>query len=249
MSVHVTKSEGSFSIHRTGDFYETERPIRMYKKFDDETIKTILENGIDEFVEKGLKGAGMNEIARRSGVSVGVIYKYFKDKDNFFLECLNHSLQLLDNVLQEAAEKASDIREYIRNIVYALIKNSRLHSNYNAMYHEIMSGSCKKYAVDIVEKIEKKSADIYRNAMKAAQESNLIRSDTDPGILAFFFDNMLMMMQFSYSCEYYKERMKIFCPEAAEDDEKMAESLISFIESALQVQAGGAAVIRNGCTQ
>ena len=48
----------------------------MYKKLDEKTIEAILESGIDVFVEKGLRGAGMNEIAKRSGVSVGVIYKF-----------------------------------------------------------------------------------------------------------------------------------------------------------------------------
>ena len=208
----------------------------MYKKLDEKTIEAILESGIDVFVEKGLRGAGMNEIAKRSGVSVGVIYKYFSDKDSFFLHCVNHSLELLDKVLEEAAGGSFDISEYIRKIVYALIRNSKLHANYNAMYHEIMSGGCKKYAEDIVEKIEKRSADIYRNAIKSAQENGVIGNDTDPGILAFFFDNMLMMMQFSYSCDYYRERMKIFCGSSSEDDEEMAESLIQFIEGALQVQ-------------
>ena len=198
----------------------------MYKKLDEKTIEAILERGIDVFVEKGLRGAGMNEIAKRSGVSVGVIYKYFSDKDSFFLHCVNHSLELLDKVLEEAAGGSSDISEYIRKIVYALIRNSKLHANYNAMYHEIMSGGCKKYAEDIVEKIEKRSA----------RENGVIGNDTDPGILAFFFDNMLMMMQFSYSCDYYRERMKIFCGSSSEDDEEMAESLIQFIEGALRVQ-------------
>ena len=103
----------------------------MYRKLDEKTIEAILESGIDVFVEKGLKGAGMNEIAKRSGVSVGVIYKYFSDKDSFFLHCV---------------------------------------------------------------------------------------------------------MQFSYSCDYYRERMKIFCGSTAEDEEEMAESLIRFIEGALRVQ-------------
>lgn len=208
----------------------------MYKKLDEKTIENILERGIDVFVEKGLNGAGMSEIAKRSGVSVGVIYKYFSDKDSFFLQCVNHSLELLDRVLEEAAAGASDISGYIRKIVYALITNSKIHANYNAMYHEITSGSCKKYAEDIVAKIEKQSADIYMNAIKTAQENGIIGNRTDPGILAFFFDNMLMMMQFSYSCDYYRERMNIFCGSSAEDDEKMAESLIRFFEGAMQIQ-------------
>ena len=113
----------------------------MYKKLEEETIDAILEAGIDEFIEKGLQGAAMSGIAKKSGVSVGVIYKYFTDKNTFFLQCLDHSLELLSNVLQEAVSEAKDLRGCIRKIVAALISNSKIHSNYNAMYNEIMSGS------------------------------------------------------------------------------------------------------------
>ena len=54
----------------------------MYKKLEEETIDDILEAGIDEFIEKGLQGAVMSGIAKKSGVSVGVIYKYFTDKNS-----------------------------------------------------------------------------------------------------------------------------------------------------------------------
>jgi len=41
------------------------------------------------------------------------------------------------------------------------------------------------------------------------------------------------MMQFSYSCDYYKERMKIFCGEDVENrDEEMISQLLKFLESA-----------------
>ena len=55
----------------------------MYKKLNDEMLVNIMENGIDEFVEKGFAGASMKAIAGRSGVSVGVIYKYFEARTDF----------------------------------------------------------------------------------------------------------------------------------------------------------------------
>lgn len=210
----------------------------MYKKLDDGTLVNIMETGIDEFAGKGFSKANMSDIAGKSGVSVGVIYKYFGGKDKFFLECLDHSLDLLDEVLQDAAKDAEDISSCIRKVVYALIRHSRLHSNYNAMYHEITSGGFRKDTADFAAEIEKRSADVYRRIIQSAQECGAVGNETDPGILAFFFDNLLMMMQFSYSCEYYKERMKIFCGEDIDNDEKIAESLISFMEAALKAGGG-----------
>ena len=68
----------------------------MYKKLDDGRINSILETGIDEFAANGLDRSNINLIAKNAGVSVGVIYKYFGDKDGFFLACVRHSLDLLD---------------------------------------------------------------------------------------------------------------------------------------------------------
>ena len=208
----------------------------MYKKLDDEILNNILESGIDEFVYRGFSGANMRGIAQRAGVSVGVIYKYFSDKDSFFRACLDHSLQLLDNVLAEAVKEEDDFDSCIRNIVYALVRHSQQHSNYNAMYNEITAGGCRVYAAEFAKEIETRSAQVYSRLIAKAQAQGRISKDADSGVLAFFFDNLLMMLQFSFSCEYYRERMKIFCGESA-DKEDIAEYMISFIEKALIKEA------------
>ena len=208
----------------------------MYKKLVDEILNNILESGIDEFVDRGFSGANMRGIAQRAGVSVGVIYKYFSDKDSFFRACLDHSLQLLDNVLAEAVKEEEDIDSCIRNIVYALVRHSQQHSNYNAMYNEITAGGCRVYAAEFAKEIETRSAQVYSRLIARAQAQGRISKDADSGVLAFFFDNLLMMLQFSFSCEYYRERMKIFCGESA-DKEDIAEYMITFIEKALIKEA------------
>lgn len=208
----------------------------MYKKLDDEILNNILESGIDEFVDRGFSGANMRGIAQRAGVSVGVIYKYFSDKDSFFRACLDHSLQLLDNVLAEAVKEEDDFDSCIRNIVYALVRHSEQHSNYNAMYNEITAGGCRVYAAEFAREIETRSAQVYSRLIARAHAQGRISKDADSGVLAFFFDNLLMMLQFSFSCEYYRERMKIFCGESA-DKEDIAEYMITFIEKALIKEA------------
>jgi AcrR family transcriptional regulator len=209
----------------------------MYKKLDNDTLCTILETGIDEFADKGLDRANINVIAKKSGVSVGVIYKYYKDKDDFFLACVRHSLKLLDQVLQEAFSDDADVMTCIRRIVYALLEHSKKHKNYNVMYNEITSGSCKGYASFLAKEIEACTAKIYEQLMERAKRSREIDINIDSRMLAFFFDNLLMMLQFSYSCDYYKERMKIFCGEDILDKEdKMAEDFIGFIGAVLGYQ-------------
>jgi AcrR family transcriptional regulator len=206
----------------------------MYKKLDSDTINNILETGIEEFANNGLDRANINVIAKKAGVSVGVIYKYFKDKDSFFLECVRHSLELLEQVLQDAFSDDADVMTCIKRIVYALLGHSRKHKNYNVMYNEITSGSCRRYANILAKEIETRTASVYEQLMEKAKQSAAAEIKIDSRMLAFFFDNLLMMLQFSYSCDYYTERMKIYCGEnILEDDEKVANEFIGFIGSVL----------------
>lgn len=206
----------------------------MYKKLDSDTINNILETGIEEFANNGLDRANINVIAKKAGVSVGVIYKYFKDKDSFFLECVRHSLELLEQVLQDAFSDDADVMTCIKRIVYALLEHSRKHKNYNVMYNEITSGSSRRYANILAKEIETRTASVYEQLMEKAKQSAAAEIKIDSRMLAFFFDNLLMMLQFSYSCDYYTERMKIYCGEnILEDDEKVANEFIGFIGSVL----------------
>ena len=47
----------------------------MLKKLTEEKLDEILEAGISEFAENGLQQTGMNAIAHRAQISVGVQYK------------------------------------------------------------------------------------------------------------------------------------------------------------------------------
>ncbi len=209
----------------------------MYKKLDDNTIALILETGIDEFAETGLDRANINIIARKAKVSVGVIYKYFGDKEGFFLACVRHSLKSLDTVLQTAVAHETDVKSGIRSVVNALIVHAREHGSHNAMYNEISSGGCKKYAAVLAHEIEQRSAAVYTELLENARAAGTVDPELDPKLFAFFLDDLFMMLQFSFSCDYYRERLKIFCGEdALYDVDKITESFMRFTKNALKIK-------------
>ncbi len=208
----------------------------MYKKMEDKDLTKLLEAGIDEFSKKGLDKANINTIALKADYSVGVIYKYYKNKDNFFLACVEHSLKLLDNVMKEVLMQEEDIVGCISLLLDKLFTESDNHANYYVMYNEITSQSCRKYATKLADKIETSTADIYAQIFTRAQDKGQINKDADPRMCAFYFDSLLMMLQFSGSCEYYNKRMRIFCgDDIFKDYDRTKESFIQFVGGALGV--------------
>ncbi len=205
----------------------------MLKKLSEDQINEILETGIAEFAAHGLDRANINTIARKSGVSVGVLYKYYQDKDCFFLACLRHSLEMLRSVIGEAVRGEEKLIQRAERLIRAVQRCSREHPNYNIMYNEITAGASKTYARVLAEEIEGISSEVYNRFIMEAKADGDVREDIDPRMFAFFFDNLLLMTQFSYSCDYYRERFKIFCGEdILEDDEKVLTELLKFMESA-----------------
>ncbi len=205
----------------------------MLKKLTEEKLVEILETGIAEFAEKGPDRANINVIAQKAGISVGVLYKYYKDKEAFFLACVKRSLAVLESVLQDVIAGEDKLLVRAEKIIRAVQHYSRKYGNYIRMYNEVTSGSSKKYAPVLAGRIEGLTAKIYTGFIERGIEAGDIRNDIDPRLFAFFFDNLLTMLQFSYCCDYYKERAKIYCGEDIfEDDEKMVSEALKFLESA-----------------
>lgn len=206
----------------------------MLKKLSEEKLVELLECGISEFAEKGIS-ASMNTIAKRAGMSVGVIYKYYADKEAFFLACVRHSLNALENALGDIASKTDKPINYARTIIKTLQYFSAEHGDYTRMYHRITDAS--EYAPELAKEIEGFTSRLYTQFITAAQASGDIRRDIDPGLFAFFFDNLLMMLQYSYCCPYYKERFKMYGGEDILDkDDYVTEQLLKFMESAFTLE-------------
>ncbi len=209
----------------------------MLKKLGQEKIEEILEIGIAEFAANGIDKANINTIAKKAGVSVGVLYKYYENKDAFFMACLQKSLGVLKDRINAVLECDDKPLRRAEKLIAAVQECASENSDYNVMYHEITAGGGNKYAGFLAEEIEGISARIYTQFIKLAQDRGEIRKDMDARMLAFFFDNLLMMLQFSYSCDYYKERFKIFCGEdILIDDEKLRNEMLKFIESAFTTE-------------
>lgn len=202
----------------------------MLKKFSPEKLEDILETGIEIFADKGLHGAGMASIAQQAGISVGVLYKYYANKEDFFQACLRHSLASLEGLLKEVTAQEDKLLNYSRQLIRALQSFSVRHPSHIRMYHQITSSS-GELAAKLAGEIEGMSSRLYRELIARGCENGSLRRDMDPGLFAFFFDNLLMMLQFSYCCDYYRERMKLYCG-GMPRDEAVEEQLLMFLESA-----------------
>lgn len=89
-------------------------------------------------------------------------------------------------------------------------------------------------SVQLSRKMETISAQFYRSLLIASKQSGIVDPELDEYIASFCLDNLILLLQFSYTTEYFRERMKIFAGEdAAGNDEKMIQGIMRFVKNAL----------------
>ena len=209
----------------------------MLKKLSEEKLAEVLEAGIGEFADRGLQQASMKTIAKRAGISVGVLYKYYENKDAFFSACVRHSTAELDTFIQDLCAQEKKPLQYAQAMIGAVQQFSQQHKDYIRLYYEATRTSDRTHAAALARQIEGVSAKLYADIIHRAQVAGDVRSDLDPQLFAFFFSNLLMVMQFSYCCPYYEERFKLYADAQNNDHAQLVTAqLLKFLESAFTLE-------------
>lgn len=204
-----------------------------FTRLPDEKQKTIIEAAVQEFSEYGFSSANINRIAQKSQISVGSIYKYFDSKEDLFLKIVHYGVETLKTVLNDIMQSEKDFEIRIEKIINAIQVYSRSNAPLTKLYNEMATESHSNLVWKIVSDMESATAGMYTQFIKSAQEEGKIREDANAGLFAFFLDNLFILLQFSYACEYYKDRLKIYAgPEVFDNDGQVSEQLIKFIKGA-----------------
>jgi AcrR family transcriptional regulator len=103
----------------------------------------IIEKGFELICEKGYHNISTPDIAEVSGVSTGIIYQYFTDKKEIFLEGIrnysNNIMFPMMDLLEKENTKIDDLEKVLRKMINAFIKNhtisKKAHEELMAMSH------------------------------------------------------------------------------------------------------------------
>ena len=88
----------------------------MAQILKDEVRERIYEAACDEFFQKDFKSATMQGIAEKAGVSTGLIYSYFKNKEELFDEIVQPVMLGFPEILKKAEKTPGSASDKFMNI-------------------------------------------------------------------------------------------------------------------------------------
>lgn len=123
----------------------------------------IIEKGFELMCEKGYYNTNTTEIAKYADVSTGIIYQYFNDKKDIFLEGVknysNSILYPMINILEEKSMDINNLDKIIEDVINKFITkhtiSKKAHEELMAMSHldEDISNIFKDSEIEMTEKI------------------------------------------------------------------------------------------------
>ncbi len=208
----------------------------VFQRLPKEKKQRILSTALREFSRLGYKTANTNVIARKSRVSVGALYNYFRTKENLFLTVCMEAVRQLSENLETVESSGGDIFDKIERIFRIILRHSRQYGELINLYNEVTTEGNLKLARKLSYQMESVSAEYYHRLVEEGITSGDIAPDTDVKLFAFCLDNLFISLQFSYASEYYKERMRIYLDnDIHHNDERVVRGMMRFIRNA----AGG----------
>jgi len=166
------------------------------------------------------------------------MYKYFNTKHDLYLMVVSSSVDKLQSVLNEIISRQMDFLSTVEEIIRAIQVYSRENVYLTKLYNEMTTENNSEAVAKIVSDMEGVTAKLYASFIEEAQKNEAARQDIDPRYFAFFLDNLFILLQFSYTCEYYKERLKLFIDDDVfTHDQLLVEELMKFIKGALYLSS------------
>lgn len=215
-------------------FMFEKRYKEAFERASDERKEKILEVGINEFASKGYEKANINIIAKKAGISIGLMYKYFSTKEDLFITCIQRGMSILDDAVDEILKSDDKLLTKAEKLIRTTCQLSQKDANYVKLYNEITSERNSEKAMKFAKAIEGKTSKKYVKCITDALANGDVRQDMDPRLFAFFLDNLLTSLQFSFTCDYYRNRLEIYTGvDVAElSEDQIVKQLLKFIESA-----------------
>lgn len=71
----------------------------QFEDLEEEKKERIINAGMEQFAKHGYKHANTEEIARKAGISKGLLFYYFKNKQSFYLYLLEYCEKIVDTYI------------------------------------------------------------------------------------------------------------------------------------------------------
>ncbi|MCI7734826.1 MAG: TetR/AcrR family transcriptional regulator [Dysosmobacter sp.] len=101
-----------------------------------QTKRRIMDSALAEFAQQGYGASSVNTICSAQGISKGIIYHYFKTKDELYLACVEECFEQLTEFLRANSPAKGTVESQLEGYFSARVDFFRTHPVYQPIFCE-----------------------------------------------------------------------------------------------------------------
>jgi TetR/AcrR family transcriptional regulator len=141
----------------------------------------IIKAAITEFALKGLDGARVDEVARRSGVNKTLLYQYVGNKDDLFTAALEAAYQSIRERQKDFVSRQMDPEDGVRQLVHLLMSIWVEHQDYGKLLaSENFHGGKHVKRSKLIGEMYGQLVDALTDLLKRGAAQGVFRANIDP---------------------------------------------------------------------
>lgn len=145
--------------------------------------RVILDAAKAVFDERGFLNATMEEIAERSELAVGTLYRYFQSKEELYVSLLFEAMEMFRQGIESARGNGEPPNEQLRAVwrfFYAFYREQP--ESYRALMFLRNEGLSDVISADVIQEINQRAGENFRRVAEIVQsgvDAGLYRADLD----------------------------------------------------------------------
>lgn len=146
----------------------------------------ILDAAVRAFARRGFHASRVSDIADEAGVAYGLVYHYFRSKDEILDEVFSQRWALLVAAIQEAGELEVAPRERLERVAGFIIDSYRYDPDVMKVIIVEVTRAANSFGRAHLDEI-RRAYDLLATLVADGQERGEFRSDVDAGFAAIWF--------------------------------------------------------------
>lgn len=154
------------------------------------TKEKIVSSAIKLFSEKGIKATTTKDIAKKSNVAEGTLYRHFKNKKDLAVRIFTEKMDRFTNYLQQSIINIDNPEEKLKKIIYAFFSFATENPQ---SYNYIMNAH--QYDFGKISPTKIKPKDVFVATIKDGIKKNIFR-ELDENLAAAMIIGMIIRVEF-----------------------------------------------------
>lgn len=107
----------------------------------------ILDAALELFAKNGFHATSISQIAEKAGISKGLMYNYFKSKDELLKNIIEEGFHMLDELMAEISTE-SEPRRVLKKIIHLSIQHIKSNITYWKLYMSLILQSAAQKDIE-----------------------------------------------------------------------------------------------------